>query len=60
MAAETEPRNAVVGIGNDRGPAGNSPIFRRLGVISAPKRARISASASGCSWSSTPAARAAH
>src|SRR6266853_2046596 len=43
-----------------REPRGNSPIFRRCAVVSAPKRPRISASASGCSASSTPAASAAH
>src|SRR3989442_6579093 len=43
-----------------REPRGNSPIFRRCAVVSAPKRPRISASASGCRASVTPAASAAH
>src|SRR5712691_2489016 len=43
-----------------REPRGNSPILRRCGVVSAPKRPRISASASGCNASATPTASAAH
>src|SRR6266487_378085 len=43
-----------------REPRGNSPIFRRCGVISMSVRERIAASASGCRASVTPAASAAH
>src|SRR5262249_31686827 len=55
-----ESADERAGLGMIAYPAGNSPMRRRCGVSSPPKRALISRSASGCRVSGTPRASAAH